>query len=150
MVWIRTNIVLRTQIRIRSILILFHNSSFKKIYLMLDITYTFFFTLSNHQSLEHDDQVATAGDLQLWIPDVLEHDCGPDLQRPQPVPRLPLGHHQLWRGGRSWPGPQLAQQLSWPQQTGGRAQSVAAGLLWVALQQVRARVGKSSGHVKWK
>ena len=65
MVWIRTNIVLRTQIRIRSILILFHNSSLKKIYLMLDITYTFFFTLSNHQSLEHDDQVATAGDLQL-------------------------------------------------------------------------------------
>ena len=60
------------------------------------------------QSLQHDDEMAATRDLELWVPHVPEHHRGADLQRPESVPRLPLGHHQL-RERRA--GPQLTQQF---------------------------------------
>ena len=50
----------------------------------------------------------------------------PDLQRPEPVPGLPLDHHELRLQGA---GPQLAQQLQGPQQTHRGPQPVQAGVL---------------------
>ena len=47
------------------------------------------------QDVGHDAEVAEAGDLQLRLPHVPQHGGRPHVQRPQPVPRLPVGHRQL-------------------------------------------------------